>query len=123
MEVKQEVNVYICKGEIDNEGGNDLCDTLKIEIKEEPKRESTNDGFEYLVLPENPIKTEKETYEDKLIPFEEKETSEKKMAPKRNYSKEQLAKALENVKKEIPSSYTAAKIHRFPHSTLRHKRD
>ncbi|XP_072399409.1 uncharacterized protein [Diabrotica undecimpunctata] len=77
MEVKQEVNVYTCKEEIDNEGGNDLFDTLKIEINEEPKRESSNDTFGYLLLKENPIKTEKETYEDKLILFEEKETSEK----------------------------------------------
>ncbi|CAG9840847.1 unnamed protein product [Diabrotica balteata] len=75
MEVKQEVNVYICKEEIDNEGGNALSDTFKIEIKEEPKRESTNDAFDYLVLQENNIKTEKETYEDIL--FEEKETCEK----------------------------------------------
>ncbi|XP_072399407.1 uncharacterized protein [Diabrotica undecimpunctata] len=77
MEVKQEVNVYICKEEIDNESGNALSDTLKIEIKEEPKRESTNDAFDYLVLHENPIKTEKEIYEDKPILFEEKETCEK----------------------------------------------
>ncbi|CAG9835027.1 unnamed protein product [Diabrotica balteata] len=43
------------------------------------------------------------------------------MAPKRNYSKEQLAKALEDVKKRFLAA-TAAKNHDVPLSTLRHKR-
>ncbi|CAG9840859.1 unnamed protein product [Diabrotica balteata] len=78
MEVKQEVNEneYTCKEEIDNEGGA-FFDTLKVEINDEPKREATNDAFDYLVLKESSIKTEKEPYEDKFIPFEEKETGDK----------------------------------------------
>ncbi|CAG9840863.1 unnamed protein product [Diabrotica balteata] len=75
MEVKQEVNEYTCKGEIDNDGG-DLFDTFKVEINEALKRESRNDAFDDLIIKENPIKIENETCEDKLILFEE-ETSEK----------------------------------------------
>ncbi|CAG9840850.1 unnamed protein product [Diabrotica balteata] len=77
MEVKQEFNEFRCKDEIDNEGRDSLFDTFKIEINEEPKRESTNDTFEFLVLKEDPIKTEKVEYEDKLILCDEKGTNEK----------------------------------------------
>ncbi|CAG9840856.1 unnamed protein product [Diabrotica balteata] len=93
MEVKQEVNEneYTCKEEIDNEGGA-LFDTLKVEINEEPKREATNDGFDYLVLKENSIKTEKEPYEDKFVPFEEKETRNKGFSYEDIQTDEQLFK-------------------------------
>ncbi|XP_072398574.1 uncharacterized protein [Diabrotica undecimpunctata] len=79
MEVKQEVGEDTCKAEIDNNDmGDALFDTFKFEIKEEPKRESTNDEFDYLVFKQNPIKTEIEQDEYKLTLFEEKRRNEKK---------------------------------------------
>uniref|UniRef100_A0A6P7H1Z5 Zinc finger protein 570-like n=1 Tax=Diabrotica virgifera virgifera TaxID=50390 RepID=A0A6P7H1Z5_DIAVI len=71
MEVKQEVNEYTCKEEIDNEEADALFDTFKIEINEEPQRESTKDAFDF-VLKEDLIKIEK--YEDTLL--EKRETNE-----------------------------------------------
>lgn len=44
------------------------------------------------------------------------------MAPKRDYTTEQMSKALADVKKGIPAA-VAAKKHGVPRSTLRHKRD
>ncbi|XP_072399598.1 uncharacterized protein [Diabrotica undecimpunctata] len=57
-EVKQEVGDMACKREIDNEVDEVLQDTFKIEIKEEPTRESTNDTFDYLDVKKCPIKAE-----------------------------------------------------------------
>ncbi|CAG9841031.1 unnamed protein product [Diabrotica balteata] len=57
-EVKQEVGETTCKREIDNEVGDILLDTFKMEIKEEPISESTNnDTFDYLDVKKCPIKS------------------------------------------------------------------
>ncbi|XP_072399393.1 uncharacterized protein [Diabrotica undecimpunctata] len=64
-EVKQEVGETTCKREIiDNEVDEVLQDTFKIEIKEEPIMESTDDSFDDLDNKECHIKAEIEQAED-----------------------------------------------------------
>ncbi|XP_050518210.1 gastrula zinc finger protein xLCGF3.1-like isoform X5 [Diabrotica virgifera virgifera] len=58
IEVKQEFS-EVCK-EDDDEVGDALLDTFKIEIKEETKKESACDTFDSADLKEYPIKTEEQ---------------------------------------------------------------
>ncbi|XP_050510098.1 zinc finger protein 429-like [Diabrotica virgifera virgifera] len=58
MEVKQEVGEETYKIEIDTEVNNALLDSCKIEIKEEPKRESIHDTCGYEDLKKTPMKIE-----------------------------------------------------------------
>ncbi|XP_072392102.1 uncharacterized protein [Diabrotica undecimpunctata] len=75
MEVKQEFSENPSKAEKGYEVDNCLLDTFKIEVIEEPKRESTDNTFDYLDLNKISIKTEIEQY-DTLNLFEEKQTKE-----------------------------------------------
>ncbi|XP_072381976.1 uncharacterized protein [Diabrotica undecimpunctata] len=69
MEVKQEDSDEKCQADYHavDDGRLDIC---KIEIKEEPERESTQDTFDYLALTKIPIKTEIEPEEYKLTSLE-----------------------------------------------------
>ncbi|XP_028151807.1 uncharacterized protein LOC114345184 isoform X2 [Diabrotica virgifera virgifera] len=79
MEISQ-VNEQLCKIETTNhEVGETLLDTFKIEITEEPKRESVyDDAFGYFDLKELPVKTEIEQNEYKFSLFEEKEANKER---------------------------------------------
>ncbi|CAG9831209.1 unnamed protein product [Diabrotica balteata] len=71
MEVKQEDSDETCQAEIYYHAVDDgLLDICKIEVKEEPKRESTQDTFDYVASTKIPIKTEIEPAEHKLTSLE-----------------------------------------------------
>uniref|UniRef100_A0A6P7FYH7 Uncharacterized protein LOC114335576 isoform X2 n=1 Tax=Diabrotica virgifera virgifera TaxID=50390 RepID=A0A6P7FYH7_DIAVI len=74
MEIKQEVGEKTLKIEIDDQCVGPL-DVFKIEIKEEPKRETAYQTFDYLDSNEFTVSTEVERGEDKFIPFEEDPTT------------------------------------------------
>uniref|UniRef100_A0A6P7H1Y9 Uncharacterized protein LOC114345090 n=1 Tax=Diabrotica virgifera virgifera TaxID=50390 RepID=A0A6P7H1Y9_DIAVI len=74
-ELKQELDEMSCKIEmdIDTDGvSHAIFNTIKTEIIDEPKRESTHDAFEYLDLKENLIKTEIQQDDHKLFEEEQK---------------------------------------------------
>ncbi|CAG9827902.1 unnamed protein product [Diabrotica balteata] len=73
MEIKQEASEKSCK--IERVACDGPMDAVKIEIKEEPKRESAYDAFDYLDLNKFPLKTEVEPDEYKFKLFEDKQTT------------------------------------------------
>uniref|UniRef100_A0A6P7H2Y7 Zinc finger protein 235-like n=1 Tax=Diabrotica virgifera virgifera TaxID=50390 RepID=A0A6P7H2Y7_DIAVI len=74
MDVKQEVTEETCKVKVEiynNEVDDGFLDSCKIEIQEEPKKESIHDTFVYSDSQEFPTKIEVDPDESQLRPAEE----------------------------------------------------
>ncbi|XP_050501640.1 uncharacterized protein LOC126881413 isoform X5 [Diabrotica virgifera virgifera] len=83
IEVKQEVSDETCRAEIYAVDDGNL-DIGKIEIKEEVKRESIHDTFDYVALEKSPIKTEIEQEEHKLTSCKERQTNLREFPQEKN---------------------------------------
>ncbi|CAG9833722.1 unnamed protein product [Diabrotica balteata] len=69
MEIKQETSEKSCKIEIGYETCVGPLNAVKIEIKEEPKKESAYDTFDYLDFP---VDSKPKVGQDEFNLFEEK---------------------------------------------------
>uniref|UniRef100_A0A6P7G6X6 Uncharacterized protein LOC114334722 n=1 Tax=Diabrotica virgifera virgifera TaxID=50390 RepID=A0A6P7G6X6_DIAVI len=89
MEIKQETSEIQCKTEVcDDFNDGLLLDNIKMEIKEEPKIENTNDTFDCVDVKEYPIKTDTEQDEDKLGTSHEEQTKEDDDCPMTSFLKQ-----------------------------------
>ncbi|CAG9837606.1 unnamed protein product [Diabrotica balteata] len=77
MEIKQEASEKTSKIEIDNETCDVILNAFKIDIKEEPKKESIHHTFDYLDFNEFPVHKNIVQDDYKFTLFEEKQTNEK----------------------------------------------
>ncbi|CAG9837846.1 unnamed protein product [Diabrotica balteata] len=80
MEIKQEASEKACKIKVEDKCVGPL-DAFKIEIKEEAKRESAYDQFDYLESNEFAVNTEVEQDECKFTLIEEKQTTNDESCP------------------------------------------